>query len=94
MSHSPAPLRGGAAAEHALERPGPKRRLRRRLLLNRGEALGAHRPPVRDRDRVELQVQLVAEVERHSLGSGPPRGEHIAALTFLWLNSIYGSDRT
>jgi len=33
-------------------------------------------------------------VERHSLGSGPPRDEHIDALTFLWLNSIYGSDRT
>jgi len=33
-------------------------------------------------------------VERHSLGSGPPRDHHIAALTFLWLNSIYGSDRT
>ncbi len=29
-------------------------------------------------------------VERHSLGSGPPRDEHIAALTFLWLSSIYG----
>ncbi len=32
-------------------------------------------------------------VERHSLGSGPPRDEHIAALTYLWLSSIYGIDR-
>ncbi len=31
-------------------------------------------------------------VERHSLGSGPPRDQHIEALTFLWLRSIYGSD--
>lgn len=30
-------------------------------------------------------------LERHSLGSGPPRDEHIEALTFLWLRSIYGS---
>jgi AcrR family transcriptional regulator len=28
-------------------------------------------------------------VERHSLGSGPPREEHIEALTFLWLRTIY-----
>lgn len=33
-------------------------------------------------------------VERHSLGSGPPRAEHIDALTFLWLTSIYGPART
>ena len=32
-------------------------------------------------------------VERHSLGSGPPRDEHITAITYLWLNTIYGSDR-
>lgn len=32
-------------------------------------------------------------VERHSLGSGPPRDQHIDALTFLWLRSIYGEDR-
>ncbi len=29
-------------------------------------------------------------LERHSLGSGPPREQHIDALTFLWLSSIYG----
>lgn len=33
-------------------------------------------------------------VERHSLGSGPPREQHIDALTFLWLTSIYGPART
>ncbi|MFL6158818.1 MAG: TetR/AcrR family transcriptional regulator [Marmoricola sp.] len=32
-------------------------------------------------------------VERHSLGSGPPRDEHITTLTFLWLSSIYGKTR-
>ncbi|MCZ4500185.1 MAG: hypothetical protein JWQ74_2740 [Marmoricola sp.] len=31
-------------------------------------------------------------LERHSLGSGPPREQHIDTLTFLWLRSIYGSD--
>ena len=30
-------------------------------------------------------------VERHSLGSGPDRDEHIETLTFLWLSSIYGT---
>ncbi len=30
-------------------------------------------------------------LERHSLGSGPPRAEHIEALTHLWLRSIYGT---
>lgn len=29
-------------------------------------------------------------LERHSLGSGPKRDQHIDALTFLWLSSIYG----
>jgi AcrR family transcriptional regulator len=29
-------------------------------------------------------------VERHSLGSGPARDEHIETLTVLWLRSIYG----
>ena len=29
-------------------------------------------------------------VERHSLGSGPPRDEHIAAITHIWLSTIYG----
>lgn len=29
-------------------------------------------------------------VERHSLGSGPPRAEHIETLTFTWLRTIYG----
>jgi AcrR family transcriptional regulator len=33
-------------------------------------------------------------VERHSLGSGPPRAEHIETLTFLWLHSIYGGSET
>lgn len=31
-------------------------------------------------------------LERHSLGSGPPRDQHIETLTFLWLRSIYGAD--
>lgn len=31
-------------------------------------------------------------LERHSLGSGPERDQHIEALTFLWLRSIYGAD--
>lgn len=30
-------------------------------------------------------------VERHSLGSGPPREEHIAAITYLWLSTIYST---
>ncbi len=30
-------------------------------------------------------------LERHSLGSGPPRAEHVDAITFLWLSSIYGT---
>ncbi|MCW2785768.1 MAG: hypothetical protein JWP74_2285 [Marmoricola sp.] len=29
-------------------------------------------------------------LERHSLGSGPPRDQHIDALTFFWLRTIYG----
>jgi len=34
-------------------------------------------------------------LERHALGSGPPREDHIKALTTIWLRSIYGtgSDR-
>ncbi|MET3960840.1 AcrR family transcriptional regulator [Marmoricola sp. OAE513] len=32
-------------------------------------------------------------VERHSLGSGPPRDQHIATLTFTWLRTIYGENR-
>jgi AcrR family transcriptional regulator len=31
-------------------------------------------------------------VERHSLGSGPPRDEHIATITFIWLSTIYGEN--
>lgn len=31
-------------------------------------------------------------LEGHSLGSGPPRDEHIQALTFIWLRSIYGAE--
>ena len=31
-------------------------------------------------------------LERHSLGSGPPRAEHINAITFIWLSTIYGSN--
>jgi TetR/AcrR family transcriptional regulator, ethionamide resistance regulator len=31
-------------------------------------------------------------IERHSLGAGPPREEHIEALTSIWLRTIYGSD--
>ncbi len=33
-------------------------------------------------------------LERHSLGSGPPRREHIETLTFLWLRGIYGATAT
>lgn len=29
-------------------------------------------------------------VERHALGAGPPREQHIDALTHLWISSIYG----
>jgi AcrR family transcriptional regulator len=32
-------------------------------------------------------------LERHSLGSGPPRAAHIETLTFLWLHTIYGENR-
>lgn len=32
-------------------------------------------------------------VERHALGAGPPREEHIDALTHLWITGIYGSRR-
>ncbi len=30
-------------------------------------------------------------LERHSLGSGPPREQHIDALAFIWLRTIYGT---
>ena len=30
-------------------------------------------------------------VERHSLGSGPPREQHIEAITHIWLSTIYGN---
>lgn len=30
-------------------------------------------------------------LERHSLGTGPERSEHIEALTFIWLSTIYGT---
>lgn len=30
-------------------------------------------------------------LERHSLGSGPPRPDHIDALTHLWLRALYGT---
>ncbi|WP_322938652.1 TetR/AcrR family transcriptional regulator [Nocardioides bizhenqiangii] len=30
-------------------------------------------------------------LERHSLGSGPPREQHIDALAFIWLRTIYGA---
>jgi AcrR family transcriptional regulator len=33
-------------------------------------------------------------LERHSLGSGPSRGDHIEALTFIWLRTIYGTGST
>lgn len=29
-------------------------------------------------------------LERHSLGSGPPREAHVDAIAYLWLSSIYG----
>lgn len=32
-------------------------------------------------------------VERHALGAGPPRAEHVEALTHIWIQSIYGSTR-
>lgn len=31
-------------------------------------------------------------VERHALGSAPPRDQHIATLTFTWLRTIYGEN--
>ena len=31
-------------------------------------------------------------VERHALGSGPPRDRHIETLTHIWLRSIYGTE--
>ncbi|MFC5727721.1 MULTISPECIES: TetR/AcrR family transcriptional regulator [Nocardioides] len=31
-------------------------------------------------------------VERHAVGSGPPREQHIDALTHIWMRSIYGTD--
>lgn len=30
-------------------------------------------------------------LEQHSLGTGPPRDDHIEALTFIWLRTIYGT---
>ncbi|TYL51982.1 TetR/AcrR family transcriptional regulator [Nocardioides sp. BGMRC 2183] len=33
-------------------------------------------------------------LERHSLGSGPPRQEHIEALTAIWLRAVYGCPPT
>ncbi len=33
-------------------------------------------------------------LERHSLGTGPPRDQHIEALTFIWLRTIYGRSTT
>ena len=33
-------------------------------------------------------------VERHSLGSGPPRTEHIEAITYLWLHALYAPGST
>lgn len=33
-------------------------------------------------------------LERHSLGSGPPREQHIEALAFIWLRTIYGVGST
>ena len=30
-------------------------------------------------------------LERHSRGSGPPREQHIEALAFIWLRTIYGT---
>lgn len=31
-------------------------------------------------------------VERHAIGSGPPREQHIESLTHIWLRSIYGTE--
>jgi len=33
-------------------------------------------------------------LERHALGLGPVRDEHIDAITFLWLRTVYGTDRS
>jgi AcrR family transcriptional regulator len=33
-------------------------------------------------------------LERYSLGSGPPREQHIDALAFIWLRTIYGTGST
>ena len=30
-------------------------------------------------------------LERHSLGTGPPRAQHIQAITFIWCSTIYGT---
>ena len=30
-------------------------------------------------------------LERHALGSGPPREQHIDALVSIWLRTIYGT---
>lgn len=31
-------------------------------------------------------------LEQHALGTGPSRDDHIEALTFIWLRTIYGTD--
>jgi len=33
-------------------------------------------------------------LERHSVGSGPPREAHVDAITFIWLSTIYGTSHT
>ena len=33
-------------------------------------------------------------LERHSLSSGPAREQHIEALAFIWLRTIYGTGST
>jgi AcrR family transcriptional regulator len=33
-------------------------------------------------------------LERHALGLGPGRDEHIEAITFIWLRTVYGTDRS
>lgn len=33
-------------------------------------------------------------LERHSMGSGPARDQHVEAITFIWLSTIYGTSHT
>src|SRR5262245_42710782 len=66
------PPGGTPAATVTRTSPGSRSTSRPPALADRAgagrEPVLAHRPPVADRDRVELEVQLGGEVERHLLG--------------------------